>query len=240
VAHRIYTAFPEVRGLPADRVRFVGNPVRAAIRDAAGAPLPEGPFAVLVVGGSQGARGINRAVAEALPALVRAGIRLMHQTGEADFSAMEAAFRAAGASGEVRPFFADMARRYRACHLVLSRSGASTAAEIAAVGRGAVLVPFPFAADDHQTANARALVAAGAAETIPESALDGDALARILVRLADRPAQVAAMARAARTLGRPDAASRMVADILALSERFGRGRKGGSAKTAKSADSNLR
>jgi UDP-N-acetylglucosamine:LPS N-acetylglucosamine transferase len=96
VAHRIYTAFPEVRGLPADRVRFVGNPVRAAIRDAAGAPLPEGPFAVLVVGGSQGARGINRAVAEALPALVRAGIRLMHQTGEADFSAMEAAFRAAG------------------------------------------------------------------------------------------------------------------------------------------------
>jgi UDP-N-acetylglucosamine--N-acetylmuramyl-(pentapeptide) pyrophosphoryl-undecaprenol N-acetylglucosamine transferase len=219
IAHRIYTSFPEAPGLPPGRVRTVGNPVRAEIRAAAGASLPDGPFTVLVVGGSQGARGINRAVGAALPDLVAAGIRLVHQTGEADYPMAAAAFEAAGADGEVRPFFGDMARRYRACHLVVSRSGASTAAEITVVGRGAVLVPFPHAADDHQTANARALAAAGAAALIPERELDGPTLARTLIDYAGRPDRVGAMARAARSRGNPDAAPRMAADALALLHR---------------------
>ena len=218
-AHRIYTSFPEAPGLSAGRVRVVGNPVRAEVRAAAGAPLPDGPFTVLVVGGSQGARGINRAVAAALPDLVVAGIRLVHQTGEADYPMAAAAFEAAGADGEVRPFFGDMARRYRACHLLVSRSGASTVAEITVVGRGALLVPFPYAADDHQTANARALAAAGAAVLIPEGELDGLTLARTLIDFAGRPDRVVAMARAARGRGNPDAAPRMAADALALLHR---------------------
>ncbi|MFP4032692.1 MAG: undecaprenyldiphospho-muramoylpentapeptide beta-N-acetylglucosaminyltransferase [Desulfococcaceae bacterium] len=216
LAHRIYTAFDRAPGLPAKRVRPMGNPVRSAIRRVAGAPLPEGPFTLLVAGGSQGARGVNRAVAEALPALTRAGIRVIHQTGETDFPRVQAAFEAAGAVGEVRPFFGDMARRYQDAHLLVCRSGASTVAEITVVGRGALLVPFPHAADDHQTANARALADAGAGVLVPEATLDGPGLARRVLDLAGDSERLAVMARAAKRLGRPDAAPRMVADVLAM------------------------
>jgi UDP-N-acetylglucosamine--N-acetylmuramyl-(pentapeptide) pyrophosphoryl-undecaprenol N-acetylglucosamine transferase len=219
LAHRIYTAFEPTPGLPPGRTRPMGNPVRAAIRNAAGSPLPEGPFTLLVVGGSQGARGINRAVIAIYPALARAGVRIFHQTGPADFAEAEVAFEAAGVSGEVRPFFGDMARRYRACHLLVCRSGASTAAEIAVVGRGAILVPFPHAADDHQTANARILAESGAGMLVPEATLDGPGLARRVLDLADDPERVAEMARAARRLGRPDAAPQMVEDGLGLLTR---------------------
>jgi UDP-N-acetylglucosamine--N-acetylmuramyl-(pentapeptide) pyrophosphoryl-undecaprenol N-acetylglucosamine transferase len=219
LAHRIYTTFDQAPGLPAERVRPMGNPVRSAIRQAAGASLPAGPFTLLVAGGSQGARGINRAVVDALPALARAGIRVIHQTGETDFPRVQAAFQAAGAAGEVHPFLGDMARRYRDAHLLVCRSGASTVAEITVVGRGALLVPFPHAADDHQTANAQTLAKAGAGELLPESELTGSDLARRVLGLADNPDRVAAMAAAARGLGRPDAAARMAADALDLLAR---------------------
>lgn len=219
LARRIYTTFDQAPGLPAARVRPMGNPVRSAIRQAAGASLPDGPFTLLVVGGSQGARGINRAVVEALPALTRAGIRLVHQTGEADFPQVQAAFGAAGAAGEVQPFFGDMARRYREAHLLVCRSGASTVAEITVVGRGALLVPFSHAADDHQTANARTLAEAGAGVLLPEAVLDGHDLARRVLELAENPDRVVAMAAAAGRLGRPDAAARMAADALDLLAR---------------------
>jgi UDP-N-acetylglucosamine--N-acetylmuramyl-(pentapeptide) pyrophosphoryl-undecaprenol N-acetylglucosamine transferase len=195
---------------------LTGNPVRGGF-----ASLPEkphrAPLTLLAFGGSQGSRALNRALVAALPHLPGPDrLRIVHQTGPAMQGEVEAAYRAASRPGEVVAFLDDMERRVGEADLVLSRSGATTCAELTVAGRAALLVPFAGAADDHQTTNARALEAAGAARVIEERELSGESLARAIAALVDAPETLATMGQASRRLGRKDAAAR-VADLLSAS-----------------------
>ena len=195
-----------------------GNPVRPEFASLGPPPNAE-RVAILVFGGSRGARSINRGIVAALPRLaaMTPPPRVVHQTGPEEHEAVARAYAAyPGLEGEVRPFLDDMPRRLANADLVVCRAGATTLAELAAAGRPAILVPFPFAADDHQRANAEAVRDAGAAVMIEDRELDGDRFAAEIAALAiDRPRRQR-MAAAARTLARPDAAERIadVADAL--------------------------
>ncbi len=214
-ARRLLTGFP---GTFASGEEPVGNPVRAEI--AAIAP-PEvrladrsGPLRVLVVGGSQGARALNSGVPEAVAALgAQVPVSVRHQSGEKLHAEAVAAYASAGVQAEISPFIADMAEAFAWADVVVCRSGASTLAELCAVGVGSVLVPFPAAVDDHQTRNAEYLVERGAAVLLKQ----GDALAAgitaLLRELSDNPARRMQMAQAARALAKVDAAER-IADII--------------------------
>jgi UDP-N-acetylglucosamine--N-acetylmuramyl-(pentapeptide) pyrophosphoryl-undecaprenol N-acetylglucosamine transferase len=177
---------------------------------------PGGPrLGLLVCGGSRGARSINRAVTSALPALARIepAPRIVHQTGPDDEAAVRAAYAVYPAElHEVHAFLDDMPQRFAAADLVVSRSGASTIAELCAAGRSAILVPYPHAADDHQRHNAETLEQTGAAILVPDSTLAAGALERTIAELAADPVRRRAMAHAARALARPGAAER-IADL---------------------------
>ncbi|MBK5945848.1 UDP-N-acetylglucosamine--N-acetylmuramyl-(pentapeptide) pyrophosphoryl-undecaprenol N-acetylglucosamine transferase [Rhodobacter veldkampii DSM 11550] len=200
-----------------------GNPVRAAVLERAGAPyIPPGdyPMSLLVIGGSQGARILSDVVPAALarlPATLRANLRVAHQARAEDATRASAAYAAAGIDAEVAPFFPDIARRLSECQLVISRAGASSVADISVIGRPAILVPYAAATGDHQTANARGLVAAGGAILIPESRLDAAALAEQVALVLDNPAAALQMARSALAYGIPDATERLVGLIETLS-----------------------
>jgi UDP-N-acetylglucosamine--N-acetylmuramyl-(pentapeptide) pyrophosphoryl-undecaprenol N-acetylglucosamine transferase len=198
---------------------WVGNPVRASI---AALPLPAERFAaragrpqLLVLGGSLGARALNLTLPQAL-ALIPPGQRpiVRHQCGSRGLDEARAAYAQARVEAEVVPFIEDMAAAYGWADLAVCRAGALTIAELTAAGLGAVLVPFPYAVDDHQTGNAQALVEAGAAELIQERDLDAQQLAqRLAALLADRR-PLSAMAEAARTQAKPDAAETIAAACL--------------------------
>jgi UDP-N-acetylglucosamine--N-acetylmuramyl-(pentapeptide) pyrophosphoryl-undecaprenol N-acetylglucosamine transferase len=192
---------------------ITGNPVRGGF---AALPRKEHrePYTVLVFGGSQGSRILNRAMVAALPRLPPASrLRIVHQTGEAMRGEVAAAYAAAGRGAEVLSFFDDMEARFGQADLVVSRSGATTCAELTAAGKAAVLVPFAQAADDHQRFNARAMEAAGAARMIEEKDLGGERLAAVVTECLADPGRLRAMEDAARGLGKADAAAR-VADLL--------------------------
>jgi UDP-N-acetylglucosamine--N-acetylmuramyl-(pentapeptide) pyrophosphoryl-undecaprenol N-acetylglucosamine transferase len=186
-----------------------GNPIRAEI-----AAVPDigeiggGALRVLLFGGSQGSRVLNDAMIAALPHLAD-GIAISHQTGPADLERVRSAYSAAARQARVEPYLPDMDREYAACHVVVSRAGATTCAELAAAGRGAILVPLELAGA-HQRHNAEALARCGAAEVIPESALSGERLAETLNALAQDPARCKAMATAARTQAKPHATAQIV------------------------------
>jgi UDP-N-acetylglucosamine--N-acetylmuramyl-(pentapeptide) pyrophosphoryl-undecaprenol N-acetylglucosamine transferase len=170
---------------------------------------------VLVVGGSQGAKVLNQVVPEALAraGLADRGVEIVHQTGHAMCEEVSAHYARLGLRAEVTPFIDDMARAYASAALVIGRAGATSLAEICAVGRPSLLIPFPFAADDHQWHNARALETRGAAIAMREEGLDLGLLARRIGELLSEPAKRTAMAEAARALGRPDAAAAIVDDL---------------------------
>lgn len=208
------------------RLTHVGNPVRGAALAAAETPYAppdaEGPLRLLVFGGSQGARILGEtapAAAAALAPGLRTRLRVTHQVRPEGLEAARAAYAAAGVEAEVAPFFDDLPARMARAHLVVSRAGASTLAELTVIGRPAILTPFAAAMDDHQTANARALAEAGAAESVAESALTPAALAGHVARLLGEPARLAAMAAAAKGLGRPTAAADLADLIESLAER---------------------
>ena len=215
-ARRVLTGFPG--SFANGREEAVGNPVREEI---AALPAPDvrlagrsGPMRLLVLGGSQGARALNNAVPQALAALGRSvAIEVWHQCGEKLHEEAQQAYRAAGVDGRADAFIKDMAAAYAWADLVVCRAGASTLAELCAVGVGSVLVPFAASVDDHQTRNAEYLVERGAAELLKQD----DALARnlegVLRTLADTPARRMQMAQAARALAKVDAAER-IADII--------------------------
>jgi UDP-N-acetylglucosamine--N-acetylmuramyl-(pentapeptide) pyrophosphoryl-undecaprenol N-acetylglucosamine transferase len=195
---------------------WVGNPVRAEI---ANVMAPAQRWAnragavrrLLVLGGSQGARALNERVPLALAKLSeRPEVR--HQCGARFADAAREAYANAGVVANVEPFIDDMTAAYAWADLVVCRACALTLAELAAAGAGSVLVPFPFAVDDHQTANARAWVDAGAALLLPESEASAERLASLLGELLGDRARLLAMAQAARTLAKPDAAVR-IADV---------------------------
>ena len=204
---------------------FTGNPVRAAILERAGAPyIPPGdyPMSVLVIGGSQGARILSDVVPAALaslPEALRANVRVAHQARAEDQGRVIAAYAEAGIRAEVEPFFADVPRRLSEAQLVISRSGASSVADISIVGRPAILIPFAAAAGDHQTANARGLVEAEAAVLIPESRLDAATLAGHVAAILENPGAATRMAQSALGYGSPDATDRLVEMVLTLTER---------------------
>ena len=203
----------------------VGNPVRAAVLARAGAPyIPPGdyPGAILVMGGSQGARILSDVVPDALAALpheVRSRLRVSHQAREEDMDRVRAAYAANGIEADVQTFFTDVPARMSEAQLVISRAGASSIADLTVIGRPSILIPYAAAAGDHQTANARGLVEAGAAILIPENRLDAGSLSeQITTVLADERAAVQ-MSHAALAAGIPDAAERLAALVEDMAER---------------------
>jgi UDP-N-acetylglucosamine--N-acetylmuramyl-(pentapeptide) pyrophosphoryl-undecaprenol N-acetylglucosamine transferase len=203
----------------------VGNPVRAAVLDRAGAPYIEPGshlIGLLVIGGSQGAGLFARVVPEALRLLdpeLRGRLRLSQQVRPEDMDRVRAAYEEMGVAAELKGFFDDVPERLAEASLVISRAGASSIADISAIGRPAILIPYPHATDDHQAANAAGLVSAGGAFMIREAELTAEGLAgHIAAILADREG-AAAMAAASRGQGRPDATEHLAALVEELAER---------------------
>lgn len=219
LSHEVLEGFPGSFA-PRRHARHVGNPVRSAI---AALPPPEerfmkrsGPPRLLIIGGSQGARVLN----ENLPAAIAqlgAEIRpeVLHQTGPRDADAVQARYMEQGVEARVAPFIDDMAAAYAWADLAVCRSGALTVAELAAVGLGAVLVPFAAAVDDHQTRNAAFLVQQGAARLLPQAKATPAALAVELTGLLGERATLLGMAKHARALARKDAAEQVAQLCLA-------------------------
>jgi UDP-N-acetylglucosamine--N-acetylmuramyl-(pentapeptide) pyrophosphoryl-undecaprenol N-acetylglucosamine transferase len=219
-ADRIFVTFPESqRWFPANRMVVTGNPIRAAFfSEGPLQPKHDGRFTILIFGGSQGAHAINRIVGEALEGLAPMKDRLafIHQAGEKDRESVAAAYQKHGFTADVSVFITDMAAAYRAADLLICRAGATSIAEITAGGKAAILIPFPFAAGDHQTRNAEILARAGAAELIAEKGLSGELLAAHIARLAGDPEAVRSMESAAAALGNRRAGPDIVDACLAL------------------------
>lgn len=222
-ATAIATSFPATKALrrrDAPRAYALGNPVSAAIADQAATPYPNGldsqPLNILILGGSQGARVFGKVVPKALLALpeqFRDRLRIAHQCRPEDLDHVRAAYDGSGLCVETASYFTDVPRRMAEAHLVIARAGASTVAELTAIGRPAILVPFPHAADDHQRANAEALAAAGAAWCMPQEAFNETALANRLESCLTLPQRLRDMAGYARALGAPAAEERL-ADLV--------------------------
>lgn len=211
IAQRTLSGFPDV--LPG--VEWCGNPVRTSI-----AALPDpaqrygarsGKLNVLVVGGSLGAKALNEALPQALASMPEdARPHVLHQTGKQHFDVVQQLYRIADVEADIRPFLEDMAGCYANADVVICRAGALTVAELAAAGVASILVPFPFAVDDHQTHNARFLSERGAAVLLPQTELNAEGLAQLLRDLTRE--KLLAMAQQARSVAKVDAAQR-VADV---------------------------
>jgi UDP-N-acetylglucosamine--N-acetylmuramyl-(pentapeptide) pyrophosphoryl-undecaprenol N-acetylglucosamine transferase len=220
-------SFEEALGYFGRRAVLTGNPVRAAFFELAPRPVASAadPLCVLVTGGSQGARAVNRVLVEALRRLREAGDRFhfIHQTGPRDHAWVSEAYREAGVTAEVVPFVERMDEAFARADLVICRAGATTVAELAAAGRPALMVPFPQAADDHQRKNAAAVARVGGGVMIVEAEWTPERLTRELLALADAPERLTRMAEAIRTLARPDAAGQVV-DLMGqlIGERHSR------------------
>lgn len=217
-ASRVCVTFPSTaRGL-GPRAVVTGNPVRdfaAAGGRTTDPASPDGRFRVLVFGGSAGAHRLNSVVPDAL-ARVGRPLAVEHQTGKTDRDAVEEAYRRLGLDARVRAFIDDMASAYARADLVVCRAGATTIAELTALGKAAILVPFPFAAGDHQRLNGQSLVDEGAAWMVLDRELEPDSLAATVRRAIDDEVATAEIRRRARALGHPDAASRVVDECLRL------------------------
>jgi len=223
----IATAYPEVRRLAAkhsSKVHLVGNPVRAevlALREEEFPPFTEdGLLKVLVTGGSQGARVLSEIVPDGLamlPPALRHRLQVTQQCREEDLEAVRTRYRSHDIPAELGTYFGDMATRLADAHLFIGRAGASTIAELTAVGRPAILIPLPIATDDHQAANTREMVSAGGARMIRQAAFTPKELAKQIQVMAQRPETLATAAHAAWNCGRPNA----VSDLADLVESFG-------------------
>jgi UDP-N-acetylglucosamine--N-acetylmuramyl-(pentapeptide) pyrophosphoryl-undecaprenol N-acetylglucosamine transferase len=219
LVHRVFTAYTDSsRFFNGARVIQTGNPVRWQTLPAV--PATE-RFNLLVFGGSGGARRINFTVVEALTRLtdLAVGLQITHQTGEADFAAIKAAYSKLPFSAAVTPFIEGMDEAYARADLIVCRAGATTVAELTAFGKAAILVPYPYAIYDHQRGNAEALAAAGAAEVMLDQELNGEHLAARVRFYCGARDRLLAMADAARAQGRPDAAAKIVDECHALARR---------------------
>lgn len=213
-ADTLALSFAATENRPMLPTEVAGNPVRPAIAALAEVAYaaPTDRIEVLVLGGSLGARVFSDVVPDALrflPDALRHRVRVVQQARREDLDRVRAAYAAAGITADLAPFFPDVADRLRAAHVVIARAGASTVAELAVAGRPAVLVPLPGAIDDHQTANARALAAAGGAWLMPQPAFTATALAERLTTILSEPGALDAAAIAARGQARADAAARL-------------------------------
>ncbi|MBW2739042.1 MAG: undecaprenyldiphospho-muramoylpentapeptide beta-N-acetylglucosaminyltransferase [Deltaproteobacteria bacterium] len=224
LADRIYVSFKDTQAdFDPKKVCFTGNPVRNEIlcfameQSEISGSVQGKPFTVFVIGGSQGAHSINMAVVDALKFLKeKDGFFFIHQTGSADEEEVKNAYRGHGITGTVKSFFNDMGLQYRNADLIICRAGATTIAELTTIGKGALLIPYPFAADNHQVLNAKILSDAGAAEIILQKELSGRSLARKIEHYASNHRALNNMALKAKKLGRPDAAKAIVDDCYRI------------------------
>ncbi|HEX3430703.1 MAG TPA: undecaprenyldiphospho-muramoylpentapeptide beta-N-acetylglucosaminyltransferase [Rhizomicrobium sp.] len=224
----VAASLPIARFAPRDtsRIVYTGNPVRPeAVKHAAAAyaaPREGETIRLLIFGGSQGARALSELVPAAIASLaadLRTRLDVVQQCRPEDLEAVRAAYSAAQVKAELAAFFDDLPARMAAAHLVIARSGASTVSELAVIGRPAILIPFPFATDDHQTANAAVFADAGAAWLVPQRDLSAPALARLLDTILRSPDELQRRAAAALSLARPDAASRLADLVEAIAGR---------------------
>ncbi len=225
-ADRIYVSFAEtIMGATPKKIRFTGNPVRKEIVQCAEtlkntdikASKKEKKFTILILGGSQGAHSINMALLDTLEYLEnKKDIFFVHQTGAKDETQVKRRYDEHGIENDTRAFFKEMACQYQRADLIVCRAGATTVAEIKAIGKGVIFIPFPFAADNHQILNARSLERAGAAEMILEKELSGKVLAERINYYVQQPEVLQEMAQRSRDLGCVDAAARIVDDCYEL------------------------
>jgi UDP-N-acetylglucosamine--N-acetylmuramyl-(pentapeptide) pyrophosphoryl-undecaprenol N-acetylglucosamine transferase len=215
LVYRALISFEETAAhFPKGRTELTGLPVREAFFNIQ--PKPRGAsFNVLVTGGSQGSRTLNEAGRQSWPLFAKAGngVSVFHQTGAGSFDGLRQDFERSGMAGEITPFVADMPSAFADADLIVCRAGAGAVAEVAAAGKPAILVPFPFAADDHQTRNAEAMERNGAAVMVRDAELNGENLFELVSQLAADPERLEKMGVAARKMAKPGAARR-AADIL--------------------------
>jgi UDP-N-acetylglucosamine--N-acetylmuramyl-(pentapeptide) pyrophosphoryl-undecaprenol N-acetylglucosamine transferase len=223
-ANRILLSYPDTLGqFPRDKAMLVGNPVRAGFirppakhtaRESLG--LEPAVPVVLVSGGSQGAWSINEAMLAALPMFEKDEAQFIWMTGVSDAARARAAAEKAAVRADVFPFIDDMPTACAAADLIVSRAGASSAAEIAVLGKPSILVPYPHATDNHQDKNAAAFVEVGAAVLLPDRECSGERLAGLIRELLRDTERLTAMAKATGTLAKPGAAEAIVEEILML------------------------
>lgn len=219
-AKRIFLAFPvSEEFFKPERTLLTGNPIRKSILEVEPLTAIDStkPLTILIFGGSQGATKLNQALTDSLQHLapLKHKLQFIHQTGEQGFNEVSAKYQEAGFRAEVFPFINDMAAAYRRAHLVIARSGASIL-EIAACGRPSVLIPYPYAADDHQAANAKLFESKGAALVVSNADFDGKRCADIIRDFEGKPARLIEMGQAAHALCQRDAAASIAEACIAL------------------------
>ncbi len=232
---RVYVAFDRAVGyFPRGKSRITGNPIRRELWESPGNGWPEpGRLRVLIVGGSQGAHRINQTMIQALDGLMdyRRELHFLHQTGLEDEAEVARAYREKGFSHEVKAFIEDMGRAYAQAQVVIGRAGAMTVSELAALGKPALLIPYPHAAHNHQEYNARFLMEAGAAEMVLEKDLTPTGLGERIQGWLKDPEALKEMGKKAAGLGRKQAAEEIVEDCFRLLAEK-RGKTGGSGPSS--------
>ncbi|MBI5237173.1 MAG: undecaprenyldiphospho-muramoylpentapeptide beta-N-acetylglucosaminyltransferase [Deltaproteobacteria bacterium] len=231
VVDRIYIAFEEARVFfPGGRTILTGNPIRKDIMERFRDTFVERneKFSILVFGGSQGATAINTAFLDAIEYLtdIWSGLRVVHQTGEEGYEAVKAAYRRKDLKVELFKFIDDMAGAYNSADLVVCRAGATSIAEITALGLASILIPYPFAADDHQTVNARCLSEHGASVMIRQDKLTGSALADTIRKLYKNPRELKEIRERVKMFGKPMASEMITDNFLKI---LNKGRKAAAA-----------
>lgn len=210
---RALVSFPETRRwFPKDRAELTGLPVREEFFEAP-PRCPGEVLTVLITGGSQGSRTLNRAAEQSWLLWPQGRVRLIHQTGASAYEDLAPRFRASGVPGEISAFLSEMPRVFAAADLVVSRAGMGAVSELAAAGKPSLLVPLPTASDQHQLRNAEAFVKAGAARLVVDQEMTGERLVQEVMNLASDPARLQSMGEAARAFARPGAARR-AAEVL--------------------------
>lgn len=223
IVDKIFISIPCSYSFSKDKTVMSGNPVRQEIIDASVNIKKKNPgeLTVLVLGGSQGAHRVNMLVQEAAEKLKKTAsvkIKWLHQTGKNDLKQVESFYCDNGINAQVSDFFLDMADAYRQADLVVSRAGATTLAELSVMGLPALLIPFPFAADNHQETNALYYEKGGAAEMYPERDLEGNQLAEIIQSFIEQPGKLEVMASNMKKMGKPNATDMIIDECLKLVE----------------------
>lgn len=223
IVDRVFISFEESRKhFPGGTLYLTGNPIRESLLVEKNAlKRAQEKFTILVVGGSQGARAINKAFVEALGILQAKGRepRVVHQVGETDYNRVKEEYREKGLEGDIIPFIHDMAGAYNSADIVVSRAGATTIAELAFLGKPSILIPYPYSANRHQDLNARMLHQVGGAEMIHQKDLKGQGLAELLMKyMSDRTA-LNKMGEMAQGLGRPNAVQIIVDQLVEMIKR---------------------
>ncbi len=213
IADKIAVSFKESSAsFPKNKVEVTGNMIREEFcQPKEASSKPDGPFRILVLGGSQGAHSINMAMLEALQSISdkKGELHITHQTGEADFELVSKQYKASGFSSDIRPFIDDMGDQYRQASLVICRAGATTLAEVTACGKMSILVPFPHAAHNHQEKNARVLEAANAGELVLDEELSGPRIANSIIQAMEDPERLETMEENSYKLGNRDATEKV-------------------------------